>query len=130
MSNYDATAYYVGHYGKASAEDWVRWHQDGTWPSKRDLQSPTDFPIGDGHGVVYHMLAQQRQLNRVLDIGCSAGNFLLPITKICREAHGVDIAPFLEHGTYFVITIMFTAKSLISTKATCRFQTDIFQQSR
>lgn len=94
MSNYDATAYYVGHYGKASAEDWVRWHQDGTWPSKRDLQSPTDYPVGDGHGVVYHMLAQQRQLNRVLDIGCSAGNFLLPITKICREAHGVDIAPF------------------------------------
>lgn len=94
MSNYDATAYYVGHYGQASAEDWVNWHKLGAWPSARDLRAPTEFPKEDGHGVVYHMLAEQAPLKRVLDIGCSAGNFLLPIKKICEEAHGVDIAPF------------------------------------
>jgi len=94
MKNYYATAYYVDHYGKATAEDWLRWNREGEWPSQRDLQKPTDFPIGDGHGVVYHLLAQQGRFNRVLDIGCSAGNFLIPIKQLCNEVHGLDIAAF------------------------------------
>lgn len=94
MSNYDATAYYTDHYGSASAEDWVRWHREGAWPSARDKQEPLHFSIGDGHGIVYHMLHRQRPLNRVLDIGCSAGNFLIPISKMCEQSYGVDIASF------------------------------------
>jgi SAM-dependent methyltransferase len=94
MKNYDAVSYYSEHYSGASAEDWIRWHKEGAWPKAASRRPASDFPIEDGHGVVYQLLLPHQPFRRTLDIGCSAGDFILPIKGMSEESFGVDIASF------------------------------------
>ena len=94
MTAYDASAYYKKHYQGASADDWKQWHSQGAWPPAKSNKRLEEFEIGDGHGIVYRMLARFAPFNRALDIGCSAGDFLIPIRNASKAADGVDIADF------------------------------------
>jgi SAM-dependent methyltransferase len=94
MKTFDATAYYSAQYAGASADDWVKWHKEGAWPHAMRRQPAAAFSFEDGHGVVYQMLLPHAPFRRTLDIGCSAGEFILPIKGMSQDSHGVDITAF------------------------------------
>jgi SAM-dependent methyltransferase len=93
MNTFDATSYYVGHHSSASVSEWQEWYEAGAWPPALRRRPASEFSIGDGHGIVYQMLLSHAPFRRTLDIGCSAGDFILPIKGMSEESHGVDIAP-------------------------------------
>lgn len=94
MSTFDATAYYSNHYVCPPADEWRQWHKEGLWPCADRRRAAAEYSIEDGHGVVYHMLLPSAPFRRTLDIGCSAGDFILPIRGMSQECHGVDIVAF------------------------------------
>ena len=94
MTSHEALDYYTLHYQGASPEEWKEWHLQGAWPSKKLNKNLSEFDICDMYGVVYRTLARFAPFNRTLDIGCSAGDFLVPIRRASNESYGIDIASF------------------------------------
>ena len=48
----------------------------------------------DRHEIVYNLLSKYEPFGKVLDIGCSRGDFLIPIRKSSKSAHGIDVVDF------------------------------------
>lgn len=89
-----AQRFYEAHYGRPPAELWWDAFRRGTWPPP----APTGgLQQGDPRGIqglTYGVLSGRAPFGRVLDIGCSAGDFLVPLRAVGTEAHGVDIVSF------------------------------------
>ena len=95
MKTFDATAYYADHYAGASADDWRQWYREGAWPPESQRRPAAEFPIDHGWiGIVYKLLLPYAPFRRTLDIGCSAGGFIVPIRGMSQESHGLDITAF------------------------------------
>ncbi len=60
--------------------------------SSRELK---DFSLGIGaQETVLSLIAPYAPFKSSLDIGCSAGDFIIPISKSSKISHGVDIVDF------------------------------------
>ncbi len=94
MQTFDSASYYEHHYAGTAPSDWTRWNEQGLWPSPASLRPAALHSIEDCHGIVYKMLAPYAPFHRTLDIGCSAGDFILPIRGLSQESYGLDIVPF------------------------------------
>ena len=95
MNKHDADAYYTKHYAGPAPEEWKKWYQSNAWPSmERRTKNLNAYSINDGHGIVYRLLEPHAPFRSLLDIGCSAGDFLVPFTRASERIYGLDIAAF------------------------------------
>ena len=83
--------YYDEHYSISNQDSWKSWVPNPRL-SARELK---DFSFGDNaQETVLSLIAPYAPFKSTLDIGCSAGDFIIPISKSSTVCHGVDIVDF------------------------------------
>ncbi|MBR8829538.1 MAG: class I SAM-dependent methyltransferase [Gomphosphaeria aponina SAG 52.96 = DSM 107014] len=91
MTQSNPQQYYDQHYNISNKLAWENW-QPNPQLANRNLK---DFRItSNAQETVLARIAKFAPFAKTLDIGCSAGDFIIPISKVSDQSYGLDIVDF------------------------------------
>jgi SAM-dependent methyltransferase len=87
--------YYDQHYNISDNKTWASWRPHSFFTQKKNLSDfkGTFWQEGAQEGILFE-LSSYAPFEAVLDVGCSAGDFLIPLSWVSSQAFGVDIVEF------------------------------------
>ncbi|WP_416672271.1 class I SAM-dependent methyltransferase [Egbenema bharatensis] len=95
MSKSTQQSYYNQHYSISDSTAWKTWVPKANFVEKQNLSEfKNSFWQADAQESVLAALAEFAPFDAVLDIGCSAGDFLIPLSRASTRVYGVDIVDF------------------------------------
>ncbi|AFY34228.1 class I SAM-dependent methyltransferase [Calothrix sp. PCC 7507] len=95
MNESTAQKYYSQHYDLTNENAWQKWQPKLSFLEKKNLSEFQDsFWQEDIQENVLATLAEFAPFQSVLDIGCSTGDFLIPLSRVSTYTYGVDIIEF------------------------------------
>lgn len=87
--------YYDQHYNITNNSVWKQWRPKSSFIANKSLaEYQGNFWQEDAQEKILAMLAEFAPFNSVLDIGCSTGDFLIPLSRVSTSCYGVDIVEF------------------------------------
>lgn len=91
MTQSNQQKYYDEHYSISEEEAWKTWQPNPVLSSKEI----SEFCINSSpQETVLAIIAAFAPFKSTLDVGCSAGDFIIPISKASVNSYGVDIVDF------------------------------------
>ncbi|MBD1215175.1 MAG: class I SAM-dependent methyltransferase [Dolichospermum circinale Clear-D4] len=91
MQQSNQQKYYDEHYSISEGEAWKTWEPNPVLSSKEI----SEFCINsNAQETVLAVISGFSPFKSTLDIGCSAGDFIIPISKASVNSYGVDIVDF------------------------------------
>jgi methionine biosynthesis protein MetW len=95
MNESSQQTYYDQHYHIYNNSAWKTWSPKSSFVEKKNLSEFEDsFWQVDAQESVFATLSEFAPFESVLDVGCSAGDFLIPLSKVSTHCYGVDIVEF------------------------------------
>ncbi|MBS3029893.1 MAG: class I SAM-dependent methyltransferase [Dolichospermum sp. DET50] len=91
MQQSNQQKYYDEHYSISEGEAWKTWQPNPLLSSKEI----SEFCINsNAQETVLAIISAFAPFKSTLDVGCSAGDFIIPISKASVNSYGVDIVDF------------------------------------
>jgi ubiquinone/menaquinone biosynthesis C-methylase UbiE len=95
MSNSAQQTYYDQHYNISDNKVWKAWRPNPIFTQNKYLSDfkETFWQEGAQEGILAD-LETYAPFESVLDIGCSTGDFLIPLSRVSSQTFGVDLVEF------------------------------------
>lgn len=118
--------YYDQHYSISNSSAWQSWRPRTELNEKTLAEFGKHYGQTDAQSIVLANLAVFAPFQSVLDIGCSAGDFLIPLSKASKQAYGVDIVEFSTAWNLLQQTYQIQFQKLNLDQALLPFQDESF----